>query len=299
MEEGSISRRQLFKNAAIWTGTGIVTAALTDRISAYLIDNNRPPSKAELLEEFYTKAQPKAVNLSLKDIECRPCANKQAILVKPEECRDDSVDIMQHLLSLYGYKCYVIEPDYATEDNIFFTLEQIAKRSNTEHQTIFYFEGHGNTIGNIYRKAIAVTGTDLHKSRITDIELIHNMSKIQGKKAVLIDACLSGAFVDYLRPSQGSKPIKDYVVISACPGDCVSLSDKFFIKNKQVGQLTYGLYNLLNFAEKPVNLSTDNIEIANEVYRQHLDMLNFVMREDKETKISFEMQRVSDTDFIL
>ena len=256
------------------------------------------------LGKYFTREEweKHAVNLSLRKNNSEILPNKKAILIEENYSRKDGIDIMAHLLKSYGYQCNTINPENATEDKIFSKIEQLATESNNSHQTVFYYAGHGHVINKYYGKAISVKGRGIDKSRITEYELFDALGKIQGKKAIIIDACHSGAFVDYLKDIEfqelalGYNIIDNYVAIASCPADCVSISSSKLIKDKRIGALTRGLYNLLNFTGSPVNLSTADIEIANKSHRKSIDKLAI---EIEDPSLSFEMQRVSDTDFIL
>lgn len=252
--------------------------------------------------------------LTLREVKGEPKPNKKAILVNQDESRDD-VDIMGHLFRVYGYQCQVIEPKDATKDNIVRTIEQIADSTNKgDLQTIFYFSGHG-TPDRIYNKgnigkALITNGDnpDILESRINAIALIGALGKIQGKKAIIVDSCYSGIITDYLendlefdRIVYDNKIIENYVAIAACPKNNVSISSDEYIKGLEIGALSYGLYRLLNFETTSVNLSTADIQVAKKIHRtqKFIDKQNKRFNNPKGGGISFEMQRVSDTNFIL
>jgi hypothetical protein len=221
---------------------------------------------------------------------------------------------MEHLLKERGYRCDKLTFQEATEKKVLSSIEEIAEESRKvteDYRMVFYFAGHGSPQeiidAQIYGEALRVNGgtKDIRQTRLTELELISALGKISGKKAIILDACESGVFVDFLKdiPFQrialGEDIIRNFVALASCPGDYTSVSSTYFLKGKQVGALTFGIYTLLSSAAEPVNLSEAEILCGNGALRRNLGFLNQHFLKEGVPKISFDMQRAFDTDFYL
>lgn len=280
MSNKKLSKREFLKKLITYTSLGIIGI----RNSTKLIDS---PKEAKSIDNYVYMPQP----------------NKKALLVQQDVDYEDDIQIMNHLLKNRGYKCQILIPSQTTEKKVFSSIEQIAAESNNKSQTVFYYTGNGDSIEELGNGISVNEYNDIHTSRITPYELFEKLGKIKGKKAAIIDACHSGAFVEeieYLEEeiykSLFGELIKNYVVIGACPKDRTTVSSKRYIKDKEVGALTFGIYNLLTSSNKLINFSEAEILCGN-----LLDRINEKLGNPLACDLgkSFKMQRVSDTDFWL
>lgn len=301
MPNPKLSRRDLLKVAAVGAATfglGIGGIYSQDKELMKKVRRYVHPTIDERIKDS-------AIELNLRQDSVPTAKNKKAILVQAETYRISDTLIMNHLLKSYGYQCQVVSPNNATEKEIFGKIEKLAEESQDNHQSIFYFSGHGYDLPDD-ESSMKVSGSEYDSQRITNMEIFDRMGYVKGKKAFLIDSCQSGVFTDFLKNIKniesvmGFNIIDDYVAIAGCPSDSISMSSPNFIKDHHVGQLTVGLYKLLNYANGPVNLSTADIKIANKTHRENRKHIENTIREDSiNLPLSFEMQRVYDTDFIL
>lgn len=301
MKKEKISRRKFLKfmglSAVATAGTAMAGNALIKVGTKVYEHYNAPPkSLTEVLGES-------AIELGLKEKNIQPQYGKNAIIVKADECGGDDAYIMSTLLKNRGYNCMVIEPEEATQENILGEIEKLAINSDKNCQTIFYSTGHGNSVRG-YEEALALKGDDFDSSRLVPYELYAAMGKVDGMKAIVSDSCHSGHFVDYAKTMKifekmrEERIIENYVTIASCPAKNTSMNSDYFIEGKKVGQLTFGLYKLLN-TEEQVDLSTANIEIANKTHRENKAGIEKML--GGEDPLSFEMQRYVDegTSFVI
>ena len=99
---------------------------------------------------------------------------------------------MERTLKLRRYplgRIQVLEGEAATKVNIQRKLERIARESTSLGHTIVYFSGHGAYNG------ISVHGSEGER-RITQAEMYGWLRSIRGSKALLLDCCRSGSFLD-------------------------------------------------------------------------------------------------------
>ncbi len=223
---------------------------------------------------------------------------KKALLASPYENRAEDLFLMNFLLRERGFETTTLSREECNETNIFRNLEQIAKTSNDPSQTLFYYAGHypiyfsqtGEPL--MTQEGVLVKGED-DAGRLSPQELFYNLRNPKGKKAIIIDACHSGIYPDYARDK---KPIKNYVVIAACPAGTETLFGKVFIQGRWTGALTYGIYQTLT-NNKKVNLSEAKINCGTEEYRKMTQQQLKSKVPSSKFPISFEMQRESDTDY--
>ncbi|MGD9275949.1 MAG: caspase family protein [Candidatus Pacearchaeota archaeon] len=262
------------------------------------------------LEEsiFKTKKTILTLERLLQKIDYTPIPGKKAILVQQDPTRGDDIKIANYYFKKFGYSIDYIPPNHATEDNIFKKINRIASNEKN-NKTIFYYTGHGGRIKNSFIINIDyINGVppDINKSRITPKEIFREIGKIKGKKAIIIDSCFSGIFPYWIKEHLGrskltfkKKIINNFVVISATKEDSISVSSGEYIRGMKVGALTFGLYNLFNSKKGLINISKDEILCGNKEHRENPEKVLRLLKLPKDTKISFDMQRYGDTDFIL
>jgi len=292
MQNKEISRRNFLKGAAGCTlalGVGLGVGFSLHGARKYFM-----PTLDEKMREGMIEL---SLNKNIAPIDY----GKKAILVQAEKERKDDIYIMNQLFGLYGYNCMTIKPEEASEDNIVSKIEKLAKESQEDQQTIFYFSGHG-TYFERFGSALRVKGRNYHNGRITESELFGALGRVKGKKATLLDCCHSGAFTDFLKNMEtqdSSKHIIDnYIAIAACPSGKNSLSTNLLIKDKYIGNLTYILYNSLNPGKK-IDLSTIDIEFKEKRFLDNLKEFDQSINPDGEHELSFDIQRAYDTSFVL
>lgn len=231
---------------------------------------------------------------------------KRAILVNQDEMRLDAEYLKEPLLKR-GYECFIITALRASQKNILEKLEELSEESTSLDSTIYFHSGHGGVfdflIGKPYTEALALNGYEnFDELTLTPQELMGAMGKFRGKKAIMIDSCNGGAFTDYLKDlstNENNQVIRDYSCLASCPSGYSTLSVPLDYGYK-LGPLCYSLLNLIGKETKtPVNLSKTEILCGPEYYRKNLDDVISSFGLGNGEPISFELQRISDTDFYL
>jgi hypothetical protein len=244
------------------------------------------------------------VNNFISRIPSKP--KKRAILVNQDEMRLDP-EYLKEPLSKRGYECFTIQSSRASQKNILEKLAELSGESRAIDETIYFHSGHGGVfdflIGKTYTEALALNGYEnFDELTLTPQELMGAMGKFKGKKAIMIDSCNGGAFVDYLKnisTNENNQIIRDYSCLASCPSGYSTLSVPLDYGYK-LGPLCYSLIELFNEKPKnPINLSKAEILCGPEYYRKNLDEVISSFDLGNSEPISFELQRISDTDFYL
>ena len=215
--------------------------------------------------------------------------NKKAILVKSNNY--SNIELINHELSRRGYDCKVIDTFSATNTKIFESIDEIAVNSNEETKTVFYISSEGYKGPN--EKVSILTVKDYNSNKdyyaIYPYNLFEKLGKIKGKKAIFIDACYSGNFLECKNIED---LIENYVIVAACPEDRITASNFMYIfTGKYTSSLEFNLYKLLTKSEEPINISKQKIPKSNIEYI--LQALCSIF------DISFKKRIISDTDFYL
>lgn len=233
--------------------------------------------------------------------------HKQALLVQQDETRKDDICLVAELLKIKEYKTQIIGVEECTKERVLSSIDQLAESSRKGSNTFFYYAGHGGLLGQDFNDGINVNGsnTDPCSMGIVPYELFERAKKIKGKKALLIDACLSGAFVEYLASS--SRPlIKDYVVIASTLKEGLSFGGNIFttiqdgdkidthplLSDKIISPLVCWLY-IVSIKNKRVNLSRiplPSVTLPDEFLKKHPEI---------DLKRDGIMYRITDTNFVL
>lgn len=220
--------------------------------------------------------------------------SKLAIIVKGSYFSSDlkiqNEDLVTALFRQLGYHTIFINHQTADEGTIRESLNQKSITSSKESQTIIYFTGHGN---------IPVDGLEgiLLKGETQVIgpqQLFSMVSPIRGKKLVMFDCCNSGIFTDYLKTEEGRRSLRDYVVIGACPaGKVTNRGHRGY--DGCIGQLTYGFFQMLEENKgRPIDMATVDIKAGTALARLLHRLFGW-----REKDFSYEVQRVSDTSYLL
>ncbi len=244
-----------------------------------------------------------------------------ALILQQKYTRNDDVKLINDELKKRNFDVEIMIPENATKENLIEKIKDMAGKSDEKSKTVFYFATHGSIIekNNIDK---TIQGICLNKDSkcinedddfelITPSELYEKISKVKGEKALILDSCFSGAFTEYLKPNPDieqiykayKRPVKNlenYITIAACPKLTVStISDKY-IDGKIISALMNGLYSLLSSEKGEINISKDIIVCGNEEDRTNINDTNKNrLLSGREYLLSYEMQRVFDTDFIL
>ncbi len=110
---------------------------------------------------------------------------------RKENVKEDLAS-MRRVLYQRGYnpaRIEILEGEAATKGNIQNSLERIARESTSLDHTLVYFSGHGAYDG------ISVHGNGPER-RIKQKEMYQWLANIRGDKALLLDCCRSGAFLE-------------------------------------------------------------------------------------------------------
>jgi len=218
-----------------------------------------------------------------------PRINKKALLVGGEFEHKQGINLMESLLKKRGYDCYSFISSYKEE-----ILDNLKETATDANELIFFYSGHGNYKENKTYLYLGGDEKDSVNTKILASELFDLLSEFKCKKVIILDACHSGGFVDYAK----SAKINNCVVIASCPVKNISMTSTNFIKGKRIGQLTFGLYNILKYKRR-VNLSKVNILCAKESFRKDPSKVEASFKRKVKSKLSFKMQRYSDIDFYL
>jgi len=260
----------------------------------------------QVLEEVYWTYQ--AIGDKLARIHYRPEPGKRALLVSQDDFRTHDVVLMNALLRRCGYERKIIRHRECTEKTIVESIDQLARESDADSQTVFFYAGHGHDAGTYYSKGVCVNGnpTNIYEKRMTPFAILQLLGKIKGKKAVIIDSCYSGEFVDEVKDkavrSVFPDMINDYVVLAACPADNATVRSEGYAKGWDIGPLTAALYYLIGSSKGPVNLAKAEIPWRNSesyIMSRYSNEAIGDIEKSVGASISFEMQRASDTDFFL
>ncbi len=256
----------------------------------------------------------------------------KALLVQQKFTREDDIDLMGSELSKRNFSVEFIQPKDATKENLLDKIDKLAKESCDKSNTILYFANHGSIKTKSFNNGIEyktkIQGISLNKDStcfnegddfviLSPSEFYKKISNIKGKKAVIVDTCFSGAFTEYfkhlIKPDnyiewkfnneiygQSFENLENCLVIASCPDLHVSRISKKYIEEKEISALMNGLYNLLNSSQGKINLSKGKIVCGNDLDMASLDNVNEARRLLGENyPLSYEMQRISDIDFIL
>ncbi len=170
--------------------------------------------------------------------------NRQALLVQQNASVEDTGLLVNRVLQQRGYDVATVSPDACTKQNVLASIDSLVTGSKPDSRTLFYYTGHG-----FYDNG-ATTILDSHPRGFRPQELFQALGQIRGRKAVFLDACLSGEFVDYLAANAG-KIIRNYVVLAATSRDGLSLTAKWTIPpntphssplNGNISNLAYWLF---------------------------------------------------------
>ncbi|MFO7574250.1 MAG: caspase family protein [Bacteroidales bacterium] len=134
----------------------------------------------------------------------------------------------------------------ATKAKVLSTLDEIGKRMRKEDLFIFFFAGHGSTVGNdFYFITTEITGiyqTDRLKNALHVAELQEKFKQLPAlKQVVFIDACHSGGSVEYLA-MRGSAEEKALAQLSRSSGIHVIASSERAQQSAEIHSLNHGLF---------------------------------------------------------
>ncbi len=228
---------------------------------------------------------------------------KQALLVQQNEECADNISFVSQLLHRRGYRTKVVGVEECTRERVLSSIDELAQSGRSNSRTFFYYAGRGHHIGKDYANGITVNGTDVDSQRIVPYALFKRLRNVKGKKAVVIDACLSGEFSEYLESQHQDKLLTDYVLIASTTKDGLSINTSWSspkdspLKDRIVSSVVYWLYTNGN-THKRINLAGIPIPTFKflEGYPQELQKIHPGINVEK---INLQIQRVSDTNFIL
>ncbi len=230
----------------------------------------------------------------LKNPFAKKSDSKKAILIYNNNDGKLSADLMAELLNIYHYELNVLGPEESTKNNILHQLKNLASESKDNQRTILYYCGRG-FIDDFYEGIIV--NDDIiadFPSIISPADLYEAVNELRGKKAIILDACHTGMFVDFVEDKKNvNAPLKDYVIIASCPQECVS----YRVHETEVGYLTSRILVDIIKQKGPINLSNINLSpMMNENYIKRLEKSGL-----KHTgkKASVDVQRIFDIEFIL
>jgi hypothetical protein len=220
---------------------------------------------------------------------------RKAVLISPYQDRLDDLLLMWHLLERRGFQSKILSQGACTKRRINEELGKIAESSSSISKTFLYYGGHypveRSQPGGSF---LTYQGFRIGEGeKLSPEEMFSALSPLKGRKAVVIDACHSGLYTEYVKKHN---PIRNYVVIAACPRGTETLFGKVFIKGRWTGALTYGIYKALS-EERKINLSDENIMCGTEEYRKMSPQELKKRAVSGDFPISLEIQRESDTDF--
>ncbi len=202
------------------------------------------------------------------------------------------------MLRRRGYKIFTVGVEECTRERVLSSIDELAHDSRDGSKTFFYYAGHGSHIDRTYVNGITTRGEGyVDSQRIVPYALFERLANVRGKKAVVIDACYSGEFTEYLRKGMGPPLLKDYVVIASTRRDGEGIVTVWTTKpeevprhliDKSVSNVVFWLYG-----RTPHRRRVDLSQIPIPIFNALPDVRT------RYPKTNLEIQRVSDTGFIL
>ena len=228
-----------------------------------------------------------------------PAITKRALLIQQDLAHADSINFMGGLIASFGYALFMMYPPYNSGRHVVPAVLRLAELARPCDMTVIYYSGHGNGVGLAYYDVEENNGKDDSHLRTKPEDLITAAAQIKGKKAIIIDTCHSGMFVDYVREHPGC--IDNYVVLAACPGDKDTIkSNNDLTSNKPIGSLAWGIDSALRENHSLPDLSTLAITCGTPGTRSMIERLQADPLYDGDKKdVCLDPQRHSDTNFIL
>jgi WD40 repeat protein len=141
---------------------------------------------------------------------------------------------------------YTLYDRDATKGKILATLDEIAGKMRKEDLFIFFFAGHGSTVGNdFYFITTEMTGlyqTDKLKEALHVAELQEKFSSLPAlKQVVFVDACHSGGSVESLA-MRGAAEEKALAQLSRSSGIHVMASSERAQQSAEIASLSHGVF---------------------------------------------------------
>jgi hypothetical protein len=240
----------------------------------------------------------------------------RALILQQEYSRNDDVEIMVDELRKRNFTVELIEPENATKENLVDKIGKIAEKSGDSSKTLVYFAAHGGIREkryNLIQQGVCLNSNkDDSVALLTPHEFYNEIKKVKGKKAVIVDSCFSGSFTEYLKPLINDntkqiykgfkKPVENlenYLVIASCPELTVSKISNQYIDGKIISSLMSRLYPLLSSNKEKINLSKEEVGCGDDLDRINLTLFNRERLIEDNYPLSYDIQRVFDTDFIL
>ncbi len=185
---------------------------------------------------------------------------KKALLILTDKDYHPDISLIKEVLEERGYVSTILDSDNADPDSILEEIAAFARNSHHEPETVIYYSGHGDDEG------LAIE-TDDGLRYVTPEQLFEAVGHISGKKAVILDSCHSGIFVNYIKDHgteatephapQPKKPhhgLSDYLVMSACPAKALAIGFK-----NSPSAFTKALHQTLQNSSRKIELSQANI----------------------------------------
>jgi hypothetical protein len=130
--------------------------------------------------------------------------------------------------------------DAATE-NIMRRLEQIAYHTTPDSHMIFHYSGHADK-----------TGLNLNTKQLSPAELYQKLANIRGKKAVILDCCHAGTFID---EQNAARIPPQTLVLAASRSDGKAYEGKTLLAGGEyMGRFTAALVKYLDSRKEGLNL---------------------------------------------
>jgi len=229
---------------------------------------------------------------------------RQALLVQQDQERIEDISVIERILKNRGYNTTIIGVGECTKRNVLSGIEQLIERSKKDSRSLFYYTGHGSEMPG-YTNGISMNKGnnefDPWDRRILPYSLLRRLGKVKGKKAIIIDSCLSGEFVENAIKYSDEILIRDYVIITSTTKDGYTICSKWDLhdnhplRDKKIGLVTHWMYESarrvkrLNLAE--AQLGKYSVKFPEKV---HIENEN-----SDYSKIKLQMQRTGDADFFL
>lgn len=227
--------------------------------------------------------------------------NRQALLVQQNASFEDTGILVNRVLYQRGYDVAAVGPEACTKERVLASIDELVEGSRGDSRTLFYYSGHG------FHSEGVTTIVDAHPKGIEPHELFARLGRVRGRKAVFVDACLSGEFVDYVAANAGNI-IRNYVVLAATSRDGLSLTARWrtpnipsdsILNEKTISHLAHWLF--MQHAEY-ASVFLDTWPIDERKYLIRPEDERFVQELSLPClprKIKLEIQRTSDVQFDL
>lgn len=154
--------------------------------------------------------------------------------------------------------------DEATKDDFFEHMETISRLTDEDSRFIFHYSGHGSEKGLYLPRTIA--GSFKTAEYLSPAELYGSLGKLKGKKAVFLDCCHAGIFIN-----TGIDVPPHTLVIAATGGDKKAYSKRTKKVGGYMGVLTSAIVGYFRANQGEINLAEMRSYLNRRLPGEYLD----------------------------